>query len=449
MASNLRRSKRTLGKRFSEIDSRVSDLEKRPGALRVGSYSIAENNLQDITITGSVLHIGEDGDIPEADPTSFHVDSDGNMWSGADRVSYATAPFRVSNSGGLDLSSTDGTKSISMSTNTDELNYASFEIAQFSVDEFDIESNARVTVFSDGIFVSVILDNPDDPDPDGEWYVDAVMAYGDIAVGTFGYVDSDAIFRQPLILREDGLHTYAGVETYSIFLAGTTGDGIGITLSEDDVFNYRSISLNVLNSSTRESVSTGWLTLYSDDGSTVTETNIGPDVVYSGGNIFTSTNYVSIPNWPTIVSPTVGLFSGTVFGVYFIGRSSSTREIKRNIVDIDGDTAMSTLSALQPRAFNYNYQDGVDEIGRRMSDEYVAYGFIAEEVAEVNRDFTAFGPPTEDWWETKDPETVTYEDFSTFKPVDWDQRAITALNVKATQELLRRVEALEARIENS
>jgi len=168
--------------------------------------------------------------------------------------------------------------------------------------------------------------------------------------------------------------------------------------------------------------------------------------VESGGDVVTNTNYVSVLNWPTIVSPTVTLFSGTVFGVYFIGRSSSTVEIKRNIVDIDGDAALSTIAALQPRSFNYKYPEGVDDIGRRMSDEYTAYGFIAEEIAEVNRNLAAFDAPASEWWSNKDPETMTYEDFSEFKPVDWDQRAVTALTVKGVQELIKRVEALEARL---
>jgi hypothetical protein len=46
-------------------------------------------------ITGSTLDIGGD------DTTSFHVDIDGNIWSGASIANKATAPFRVSKEGVL------------------------------------------------------------------------------------------------------------------------------------------------------------------------------------------------------------------------------------------------------------------------------------------------------------------------------------------------------------
>ena len=46
-------------------------------------------------ITGSTLDIGGD------DTSSFHVDIDGNIWSGASIANKATAPFRVSNAGVL------------------------------------------------------------------------------------------------------------------------------------------------------------------------------------------------------------------------------------------------------------------------------------------------------------------------------------------------------------
>ena len=45
----------------------------------------------------SSLDIGEDAGTSDA--TSFHVDSNGNMWSGANSTSFAVAPFRVTNTG--------------------------------------------------------------------------------------------------------------------------------------------------------------------------------------------------------------------------------------------------------------------------------------------------------------------------------------------------------------
>jgi hypothetical protein len=51
----------------------------------------------------SSLDIGEDQGT--SDDTSFHVDSNGNMWSGANSSSFSTAPFRVTNAGDITASS--------------------------------------------------------------------------------------------------------------------------------------------------------------------------------------------------------------------------------------------------------------------------------------------------------------------------------------------------------
>ena len=51
----------------------------------------------------SSLDIGEDQGTSDA--TSFHVDSNGNMWSGSNSTSFSVAPFRVTNTGGITASS--------------------------------------------------------------------------------------------------------------------------------------------------------------------------------------------------------------------------------------------------------------------------------------------------------------------------------------------------------
>lgn len=51
----------------------------------------------------SSLDIGEDQGTSDA--TSFHVDSNGNMWSGANSTSFSVAPFRVTNTGDVTANS--------------------------------------------------------------------------------------------------------------------------------------------------------------------------------------------------------------------------------------------------------------------------------------------------------------------------------------------------------
>ena len=51
----------------------------------------------------STLDIGEDQGT--SDNTSFHVDTNGNMWIGANRASFGSAPFKVTNTGAVTASS--------------------------------------------------------------------------------------------------------------------------------------------------------------------------------------------------------------------------------------------------------------------------------------------------------------------------------------------------------
>ena len=51
----------------------------------------------------SSLDIGEDQGTSDA--TSFHVDSNGNMWSGSNSTSFSVAPFRVTNTGDVTANS--------------------------------------------------------------------------------------------------------------------------------------------------------------------------------------------------------------------------------------------------------------------------------------------------------------------------------------------------------
>jgi len=385
LASNLRRSKRTIGKRFSDHDTRLSRLEKRRGS---NATSVA--SLGNIEITGGQIA----------------------GWSiTTDAISYSESLAAVS------INSTIGADigTIEITDNTDTFGAGTLQSYRIAVNK---------------TIANIDIPNPEDPDGlPASTYTE--QTYGGFSANEFRYVTPAGTF-EPLYSP-----SYSGYEQEEVLI---TNDLILMSFDEVDGVRGKSVTIRT------DALANSWIELFDNDGTTTYTTYLRPNRVESGGDVVTNTNYVSVLNWPTIVSPTVTLFSGTVFGVYFIGRSSSTVEIKRNIVDIDGDAALSTIAALQPRSFNYKYPEGVDDIGRRMSDEYTAYGFIAEEIAEVNRNLAAFDAPASEWWSNKDPETMTYEDFSEFKPVDWDQRAVTALTVKGVQELIKRVEALEARL---
>jgi hypothetical protein len=85
-------------------------------------------------------------DIGGADTTSFHVDIDGNVWSGA--AAFADGPFRVSNAGALTATSATITGSI---TGASTLDIGGADTTSFHVDS---SGNiwAGAAAFADGVF---------------------------------------------------------------------------------------------------------------------------------------------------------------------------------------------------------------------------------------------------------------------------------------------------------
>jgi hypothetical protein len=93
----------------------------------------------------SSLDIGEDQGTSDA--TSFHVDSNGNMWSGSNSTSFSVAPFRVTNTGDVTANSltltgrtslnNSGNASIFLTNNVDGIGLYSDANTAFYVDATD------------------------------------------------------------------------------------------------------------------------------------------------------------------------------------------------------------------------------------------------------------------------------------------------------------------------
>jgi len=93
----------------------------------------------------SSLDIGEDQGTSDA--TSFHVDSNGNMWSGSNSTSFSVAPFRVTNTGDVTANSltltgrtslnNSGNASIFLTNNIDGVGLYSDANTAFYVDATD------------------------------------------------------------------------------------------------------------------------------------------------------------------------------------------------------------------------------------------------------------------------------------------------------------------------
>ncbi len=249
MASNLRRSKRTVGRRLVDLQTKVSGLQKRVGPVSIGQNAVSTSSLQPGAVGGWVVDansiytgtktatgsfaptgsitIGSDGhitankfridangdafftgaisggtiDIGGSDSSSFHVDASGNIWLGAS--TYASAPFKVSASGGLVASGANISGAISASSG----NFGSYSIDGtdlFATDgNFDVKlspgdiscegpSNSAVLVNSYGIEASSDF---------GYWSInssgDAEFAGGLIVDGgTDSYILNSALYVQ-------------------------------------------------------------------------------------------------------------------------------------------------------------------------------------------------------------------------------------------------------------
>lgn len=130
-------------------------------------------------------------------------------------------------------------------------------------------------------------------------------------------------------------------------------------------------------------------------------------------------------------------------GVQRITQPSSTRDIKKNIEDISG--ALEIVKALKPRTFNFNeaYYGEIDPSteepwtsqAKELHQLFKSYGFIVEEVQEVNPQLVTYAPVE-----------LGSLDLSTWKPKMWKDLEIIAILTKAVQELSNKVEELESRL---
>lgn len=138
-------------------------------------------------------------------------------------------------------------------------------------------------------------------------------------------------------------------------------------------------------------------------------------------------------------------------GVQRISQPGSTREIKENIQDIS--EGLEIVNQLRPRVFTYNekYYGDIDpttdepwtQDAINMRSLVSSYGFIVEEVQEVNPQLVSYRPA-----DTTIPmdQVGGAFDISTWTPTMWKETEIIAILTKAVQELSAKVAMLESKI---
>lgn len=179
--------------------------------------------------------------------------------------------------------------------------------------------------------------------------------------------------------------------------------------------------------------------------------------IRSGGDMRAGDN-VRVSNGKTIIadtsfrltgsSTTARMAQGDSPGFDVLGRPSSLRRLKENIVDIEN--ALSILGSLRPRKYNFKVdafsdidpltQEPWSDGAREFSKLDHKYGFIVEEIMETNPDLISYT------FEPDDVDNPNYLDFSLWKPTMWEDIDVLVLCVKAIQELSQKIESIEARL---
>jgi hypothetical protein len=106
----------------------------------------------------------------------------------------------------------------------------------------------------------------------------------------------------------------------------------------------------------------------------LTKLHVGTGTYNSGAQNMRYFNYATAETaGSTILTDTCSVFDSSIWVKSFIGSSSDTR-IKKNIEDINDDTALQKILAIEPKKYNYIDPDrGTSNI----------YGFLAQQIREV------------------------------------------------------------------
>jgi hypothetical protein len=130
--------------------------------------------------------------------------------------------------------------------------------------------------------------------------------------------------------------------------------------------------------------------------------------------------------------------------LYRLSEEASKRELKSNIEDIP--SGLDIIENLKPRIFNWkkgeidpSTNEPWTDVAKQLNELDKDYGFIVEEVFEVDKQLVNKKPP-------KDM-SLLY-DVDAWIPSMWKQNAVIALLTKAVQELSEKVKDLESRLES-
>jgi hypothetical protein len=433
----------------------------------------------------SSLDIGED--LGTSDATSFHVDSTGNMWSGANSTSFAIAPFRVTNTGAVTaktltltgntvLSQTDNSK-IYLGNGVYNNNNTPFYVdsaSQFSLGNKLTWDGSSLTVsgninITGGNVLTLISEVQSDADTA---YAAALSAntLAFTANTNAGSAYAAALSANALALTASTAASAAQSDADSAYSLATTkitagGAAFDVNGNSTNISGnkIRTGSITAENSSSTINLNNGTFSFGSGaiswNGATL---SVNGDISGCTGT-FTGTlnclnatvqsgySFRAAGGFPTNPQTNTGALAAqsvTGQGVERIIRLTSLRELKENIEDMP--KGLSIINNLRPRIFSWKMGE-IDPVtnepwtnqAKELMSLNRSYGFIVEEILETQPELIHFQPPSHELpWDEKGG----IFDIDAWKPTMWNTIEIIPILVKAIQELSDKVQELESKL---
>ena len=449
MASNLKRSKRSVGRRILDLQNKVSGLQKRAGPLALGENVVSTASLEPGAVGGWVVdsnaiysgtktasgsyassnsitigsspngyisatnfRIDANGnaffrgainggtiDIGDFDDSSFHVNATGDMWLGAGDINNAT--FKVTANG--TLSATGASISGTLTAG------AGSAIGPFTVSSSAITgswSSFNVSMFAD---VQISDDAP-------------VATYGGFSIGG----------TQLSLFTNLGLYLFAG-STPPLWSSKQTTTYLErgkflLSKSGGSRMDFDTGKITFWKNSNQISTIHGEI-YHNNDGLFIRRNSGDTKLVFIAQNADNSEFFgLGKPLPITVMGNWQDLYWNNAFGTF--GVTASSKALKENIETL-GEVG-HIIDQLRPVSFIAKASEGLTPEQDAMRRAQVEYGFIAEEVMEIDNFHLS----------------VYADENGEFVAKDWRHRSMTTLLVKEVQSLRARVADLEQQVSN-
>jgi len=357
-------------------------------------------------LSGGTINIGGN------DNSSFHVDSNGNMWVGSS--SYSSAPFKVSSTGALTATSATSSGYISAGGAANDINNNSTEINGGKIEADSLDVNSVITDDLSFDNLSITSQNIINTLVD-EAIGDAKIASGlnPSKISGFGAISGN----QVVVNASSGLSILYGE----------------LNLNNRGITNANDLELNNGSSFTSGGnlIATGYVT--------------GDE--FRGNNNTVDIHRGGTSNGIRIVGASNGAYVFTYNSAgssYTLYNPFSDERLKENITDIN----YGLEEILQLRPITYDWKDDVRPYPENTE---LQYGLLAQEVEAVMPDIVDTAPSThivtdEDGNETEEDLGVMVDGVLIQNTKSYDERPLTYALIKAVQELSAKNDELESRL---